>query len=621
MGLFSTGCSNCGSIEHATVDCPHSGFSSKCANCGSIEHATADCPHSGFSSKCSSCGSTEHSTSDCPHSGFSSKCASCGSVDHATSDCPHSGFSTKCGSCGSKNHSTANCPHSMLGGSKTTSYDTSSGSTSGDNSGCTTAILWLVGIGVSIFVAIWLAVYVVLPVTLLNSALAFTVLTFTFKRFKTLFAALALVGGGYMIFDITNGWLSSIFVNEVVKNPVWISAFVYLNSVAVGLSVWFLVQPIWTKAQQIRTTEKRKSILLKIATILLVAIGTLVAPAMYNTIQNRFTKKIQLPFNIKEITGEKQYSVSELIPEMANNLQNEDAPPPPPPGEPGGPFIKKSADNLTLLVTCYRNQDYVNNNLKVIIENDGRVFLNMENGMGNGRDTISHFRPSILEQMGKKYNITFSPIELRKFEIYDSSFGVSIHDIKRFFAINDNNERQKVEKGIPCDIADNQLLYWLVYAWQTCGNIKIHIDTNEAPQLTIKKVKHSLDELCNAISEKKNSSQEEVAVEQQDNKVFVVVEEMPEFPGGEVALRQYIANAISYPDIAKKNRIQGKVFVNFVVEKDGSVSNAKIARGVDPALDAEALRIISTLPKWKSGKQKGAIVRVSYTVPVNFKLE
>ena len=114
--------------------------------------------------------------------------------------------------------------------------------------------------------------------------------------------------------------------------------------------------------------------------------------------------------------------------------------------------------------------------------------------------------------------------------------------------------------------------------------------------------------------------QEEVQ-EKEEQQVFVVVEEMPEFPGGELALRTYIAKAIVYPTVAQENGIQGKVFVTFVVNKDGSVSNAKIARGVDASLDAEALRVVSTLPKWKPGKQRGVPVRVSYTVPISFKLQ
>lgn len=109
--------------------------------------------------------------------------------------------------------------------------------------------------------------------------------------------------------------------------------------------------------------------------------------------------------------------------------------------------------------------------------------------------------------------------------------------------------------------------------------------------------------------------------EEEESKVFFIVEDMPEFPGGELALRQYIANAIKYPVIAQENGIQGKVYVTFVVDKDGGVSDARIARGVDPSLDKEALRVVNTLPKWKPGKQRGQAVRVSYTVPINFVLQ
>jgi TonB family protein len=108
------------------------------------------------------------------------------------------------------------------------------------------------------------------------------------------------------------------------------------------------------------------------------------------------------------------------------------------------------------------------------------------------------------------------------------------------------------------------------------------------------------------------------ATEQKGDEVFILVDEAPEFPEGIPALRAFIQNSIKYPVIAKENGIQGKVYVNFVVNKDGSVSDARIARGVDPSLDAEALRVVSSLPKWISGKQKGEPVRVSYTVPVNF---
>ncbi len=106
-----------------------------------------------------------------------------------------------------------------------------------------------------------------------------------------------------------------------------------------------------------------------------------------------------------------------------------------------------------------------------------------------------------------------------------------------------------------------------------------------------------------------------------DEDIFFIVETMPEFPGGEPALRQYVANNIKYPESAQENGVQGRVYVSFVVDKEGNVANAKIVRGVDPSLDQEALRVINSLPAWEPGKQRGEPVNVSYTVPINFALQ
>jgi protein TonB len=115
--------------------------------------------------------------------------------------------------------------------------------------------------------------------------------------------------------------------------------------------------------------------------------------------------------------------------------------------------------------------------------------------------------------------------------------------------------------------------------------------------------------------------QEEVQEEAKEE-IFIIVEEMPEFlDGGEAGLRAWIAKSIEYPVIAQENGIQGKVYVTFVVDKDGSISEAKVIRGVDPSLDKEALRVVNALPKWKPGKQRGKPVRVSYTVPISFVLQ
>ena len=106
-----------------------------------------------------------------------------------------------------------------------------------------------------------------------------------------------------------------------------------------------------------------------------------------------------------------------------------------------------------------------------------------------------------------------------------------------------------------------------------------------------------------------------------ESDVYQIVEQMPEFPGGEAELYHYISKNIRYPQEAKEKGIQGRVFIGFIVEKDGSISNVRNLRGVDSELDAEAIRVIQSLPKWKPGKHKGEFVRVSYQIPIFFKLE
>ena len=107
----------------------------------------------------------------------------------------------------------------------------------------------------------------------------------------------------------------------------------------------------------------------------------------------------------------------------------------------------------------------------------------------------------------------------------------------------------------------------------------------------------------------------------EEQTVFIIVEDMPEFPGGEIALRKYIAENVRYPEMAKENDIQGTVYVRFVVDTDGSVNNVEILRGVDPLLDKEARRVVETLPKWKPGRQRGKAVKVSHSVPIKFALQ
>jgi len=115
------------------------------------------------------------------------------------------------------------------------------------------------------------------------------------------------------------------------------------------------------------------------------------------------------------------------------------------------------------------------------------------------------------------------------------------------------------------------------------------------------------------------AKQEEEVVEEE---IFFVAEDMPLFNGKEASLgfREYVGKNLKYPDVAAENGIQGTVYVQFVVEPSGAVSNVKVLRGVDPALDKEAIRIVQSSPKWTPGKQRGKSVRVSFTFPIKFQL-
>ena len=150
-----------------------------------------------------------------------------------------------------------------------------------------------------------------------------------------------------------------------------------------------------------------------------------------------------------------------------------------------------------------------------------------------------------------------------------------------------------------------------------------------AETLTIVEDDADVEETTIATSEETNQAVEikyvPVAVEEEEPEeqtIFEVVEQMPEFPnGGMAGLMQYLSKNIKYPTIAQENGTQGRVTVQFVVNRDGSIVDAKVLRGVDPYLDKEAIRVISSMPKWQPGMQRGKAVRVKYTVPVMFRLQ
>jgi periplasmic protein TonB len=112
----------------------------------------------------------------------------------------------------------------------------------------------------------------------------------------------------------------------------------------------------------------------------------------------------------------------------------------------------------------------------------------------------------------------------------------------------------------------------------------------------------------------------DIPTDEPEAKIFIRVEEMPEFPGGEPQLIKYLAENTIYPDLARENNIQGKVFVKFVVTSEGGVDQVSILKGVDTELNAEAIRVVKTLPLFKPGKQGGTPVAVWFTVPINFQI-
>ena len=123
------------------------------------------------------------------------------------------------------------------------------------------------------------------------------------------------------------------------------------------------------------------------------------------------------------------------------------------------------------------------------------------------------------------------------------------------------------------------------------------------------------------IEDTESDEDEVIEIEEDDDEeFFMVVENMPEFPGGDLGLMKYIQKHVRYPAIAKEYNITGKVYVSFIVDKSGSVTNVKVVRGVDKNLDAEAVRVVKSLPKYKPGKQRGKAVRVMFTIPINFTL-
>lgn len=140
----------------------------------------------------------------------------------------------------------------------------------------------------------------------------------------------------------------------------------------------------------------------------------------------------------------------------------------------------------------------------------------------------------------------------------------------------------------------------------------------------VKKVKADIDAFWNRLDSLESNEVPDTVIQQSKSgsgKVFDVVEQMPSFPGGMGAMMQYLSSNIKYPKEAEKKGIQGRVLLSFIVQTDGSITDVRISKSVDPSLDKEAIRVVKSMPKWIPGKQNGQPVRVKYTFPVTFRLQ
>ena len=126
------------------------------------------------------------------------------------------------------------------------------------------------------------------------------------------------------------------------------------------------------------------------------------------------------------------------------------------------------------------------------------------------------------------------------------------------------------------------------------------------------------DELIMEDTESDEDVMVEFEEEESDDEFFMVVEDMPTFPGGDLGLMKFIQKNVKYPPIAEEYNITGKVYISYIVDKSGAVTNVKVVRGVDKNLDAEAVRVVKSLPKYKPGYQRGKPARVMFTIPINF---
>jgi TonB family protein len=336
---------------------------------------------------------------------------------------------------------------------------------------------------------------------------------------------------------------------------------------------------------------------------------------LYNTIG--FSKEIKEYIIISAYDG---IHFEDISHESDNNQVTNSYPPPPPPSH--DEKNNQSDNNST------SSFDVPTGVLTINIDDDGKVSMSIE-GRAN--------RINLLKMMADQYNLTFSSNELKEFSLVQS-FGVPVEKLKAYLNPY-SSEKSSYLTGIPIDSDDNQLNLWIRFAFLAQPNTEIILKTdNGTPNMVIEKVTGTIVKLNNYnlktdLGEEqrfvKNKTYvdevkeilEVTEVQEESKPVYTVVEEMPQYPGGETERNKFLAINIVYPQQATENGIQGTVYVSFIVDLKGNITDVKVLRGIGGGCDEEALRVVKMMPLWNPGKQNGKLVRVLYNMPIYFKLQ
>ena len=253
--MFVAECSKCGSLEHASHQCPHGMFSSnKCSKCGSLDHASHQCPHGMFSSnKCSNCGSLDHASDKCPHGMLSSnKCSKCGSLDHASHQCPHGMFADECSKCGSRDHATAQCPHGAFK-YRRESYESSPTVSSRSPSNEEALVKLIAGI-VAVVAVVWFIFSVAVPLLIINVAVIALVAGLSQRSWQRVAFPVSVLGVAFLMLDINRGWATDTLVSNVSFFADWIPAFFYANTIAGLVAAYLLAVNILNTRQRVHVS-------------------------------------------------------------------------------------------------------------------------------------------------------------------------------------------------------------------------------------------------------------------------------------------------------------------------------------------------------------------------------